>query len=277
MCELQSIYKISCQPSSLTSSTYDGCDAALFDSLIEEDSCSRTGSSGLDSSDIHLSEQRIKQYKLSINEEEIKKNIRKRRAELSIEERKKEDKDAEKRYQFTFTRLFSHDIRRYIAQMHSNMINSPDASTNIWNFFHDFAVPNVQCKNLLAPAIYSMPLSQYAGIILKKREDVINLWTSYIGSHPDGVGTLLGTQVIRKYNSKTSEVRMRSNYRGTYEKVVDIPSVPPSTNSTDPTFPTVRVVKLIPINVMMCIVFHMNADNIITHIDIDGRFFLTPL
>ncbi|RYH02489.1 hypothetical protein EON65_47785 [archaeon] len=42
---------------------------------------------------------------------------------------------------------------------------------------------------------------------------------------------LLCTQMIRKYNSKTSEVRMRSNFRGTYEKVTNPPSSPPRTQS----------------------------------------------
>ncbi|RYG98161.1 hypothetical protein EON65_51790 [archaeon] len=295
----------------------DDWDASLFNSLLEEDVITRTSSSGSNSSLINTSIRIIgssnKRPRPSIDEKEVKKTIRKRRAVLSIEERKREDKDAEKRYQFAFTRMVSYDVRRYIPQMHINTVNSPDSLESIRQFFNDFALPNVQCTNKLAPSIYALPVAFFM-----KREDVINLWASYVACHPDGACKLLGTQIIRKYNSKTSEVRMTVHFKGTYEKVIDPTSPPPNTTASsstssnrlesDPllsnpahsdsvfdvsylthstsqvspqppfsTYPSVQVVELTPVNVVMYIGFHMNADNFITNIDIDGRFVPDPV
>eukprot|EP01031_Cornospumella_fuschlensis_P027797 gene27797-33571_t len=220
-----------------------------------------------------------KRPRLPVNEQEIKKIRRKRRSTMTKEERKKEDKDAEKKYQFTFSRLLHHDIRRYIAQMHINTVNSPDAARNIHRFFHDFAVPTVSCRDCVANAIYALPVKNFLS-----RDEVIDVWIAYVGCHPDGAGKLLGTQIVRKYNSKTSEVRMTVNFRGTYEKVIDTLDQPAvltddganADPSSAPIYHTTKLVEHTPVNVVMYMTFHMNADQLITNIELNGRFVPDP-
>lgn len=269
----------------------DNWDVCVFNSLLDDDFVERTNSSGSDSpvrTGTRTSGQKSKRGEPSVNEKEIKRTMRKRRAELSLEERKKEDKEAVKRYQFTFTRLFSHDIRRYIAQMHTNIANSPDAVQNFRSFFYDFALPDVQCTNKLAPSIYALPVAHFM-----TRDEVVDLWSSYVACHPDGAFKLLGTQVVRKYNSKTSEVRMTLHFHGTYEKIIESPSdqvvaasepwrpiqntsppaIPPSSPSM---LPAMQIVEHTPVNVVMYIVFVMSDQHLITHIEVDGRFVPDP-
>ncbi|RYY88873.1 hypothetical protein EON63_01675 [archaeon] len=263
-----------CPVSDITDADRD-LDMQIYDALFDDGQTTCSSGDSLDNAGRKAPSSK-KRHLDAMDEAVVKKNMRKRRSALTVEERKQEDKDAEKRFQFTFSRLLVRDIRRYFAQMHINAVNTLDVSM-IKQFFDDFAKPDVQCINKLAPSIYGLPLAH-----LPAREQVVELWTSYIICKPDATTKLLSNQVIRHYNTKTSEIRFLAHFRATNVTVLDPPvnhADSPSSfahGDIQPLVHTSQHVQLTPVNVIINFTFHLNDQHMMTNIEVDGRFVPDP-
>lgn len=219
----------------------------------------------------------------ALDEEVIKMSRRRRRAELSAEGRKQQNRDEEKRYRFTFSRLISRDIRRNFAQMHVNAVNTLDMNI-VRQFFETFSRPDLLCTNYISSSIYGTSPDQIC-----TREDLIELWKEFLICKPDGSAKLLSNQVIRHYNTKTTKVCCIVHYRATNTMVADLPPSSPSLqgaledlviypteNAVVPVVHTAQHVKLTPVNVIMHFTFHLNEEHMLTKIVSDGRFVPDP-
>eukprot|EP01031_Cornospumella_fuschlensis_P023518 gene23518-28524_t len=206
-----------------------------------------------------------------------KRMMRMRRSYLTAEERKKEDREAEKRYQFTFTRMVSRDIRRQIALMHINAMNSLDTRL-IKQFFDDFARPDLRCTNRMSPSIYGTPIDSP-----RTRDQVIDLWLDYIICKPDAVVKMLSHKVIRYYGSMSTEVQFIAHIRATNVTVLhnkptnsSLESSLPRDTPDDSAVQTAPHVLLTPVNVIVYVSFHLDDRHLLTDIQVDGRFVPVP-
>eukprot|EP01031_Cornospumella_fuschlensis_P045311 gene45311-55434_t len=222
-----------------------------------------------------------------VTEKAAKQALRKRRSTMTAQERREEDKALVKRVKFAFGRLMRRDIRRHLALMHNNVLNSLDTSL-IRRFFCDFARPDLQCINKLASSIYSLPLG-----VLTSREEVISLWCEYIVCKPDAMSKLLSNQVTRYYSTQSSEIRCMLHFRATNVTVLDTPALRVARNTDDFTrakedladalvknepvpFHTAQHVLLTPVNVVASFTFTLDDQHGISAIEVDARFVPDP-
>lgn len=123
-----------------------------------------------------------------------------RRNQMTAMERAMEDKQFLDRYRYTFSRLVYTDIRRSYAQMYTNVLNSGDPAL-VRQFFGHFTVSRVQFLNYMANQVYNLP-----PIILTDQQSVAEVYVSFLDPKADATTRLLESQVIRHYDTKTSDL-----------------------------------------------------------------------
>eukprot|EP01031_Cornospumella_fuschlensis_P023516 gene23516-28522_t len=225
--------------------------------------------------DVALVDDEPDSNKSSSDIELAKRNRKKRRLTMTADERREEDRDWKSRFRFTFGRMFLRDIRRNFALMHVNVLNSLDTNM-IKQFFNDYARPDVLCTNKLALSIYGLPLS-----ILTSRQQVVDLWTSYVGCKPDATSKLLSNRIIRHYNTKTTDVRFLVHFLATNVTVLDSSdaSFTPNITEASESAPLVQKapsVQLTPVNLVVQFSFQLDDRHAIYAVEVDGRFVPDP-